>query len=216
MLSSSFSLTSTFLLGAIHALEPGHGKSIVALETAQSRKWSEAISLLASLLLSHFLLVVVLSTVLYFHADWFDLDWIRFIAPMIILFYGLFLLIKSRKNSDEYIACSCSHTEEDTRAKKNPILIGAIAGLTPCPSVFTPIIIALSSHDIQSIFMYIVSYIAGVVALFGALVLFVLFIRKKSNIKLERLMSKFNPHLISGIMMVAIGLIYLYLGFTHS
>lgn len=213
---AQFPIISTYFLGALHALEPGHGKSIVALHTVQSRKISEAFSLLASLLLSHFVLVVSISTIIYFNSSLFELDWIRFIAPAVIIFYGLFLLVKSRRNSDEYIACSCSHTENQVDSQRSPIIVGILAGLTPCPSVFSPIVIAMTLNKVDQIFLYIFSYIAGVISLFIALTLVVFFFKRTSKLDYERFFAKFNPHLISGSLMVIIGLLYFAFGFIHQ
>lgn len=213
---SQFPIISTYILGALHALEPGHGKSIVALHTVQSRRVSEAFSLLASLLLSHFVLVVGVSTIIYFNSSLFEIEWIKFLAPAVIIFYGLFLLIKSRRNSDEYIACACSHTEDNVERKRSPMIAGMIAGLTPCPSVFSPIIIAMTLRQLDQIFFYIISYIAGVISLFVLLTLVVILFKKASSHQLEMIFSKFNPHLISGSLMVTIGLIYVAFGFMHG
>ena len=158
MISANISILSTFILGAVHSLEPGHGKSILALHTSQSRKWSDGISLLASLLITHFSLTMVVSLILYFNPHWASYDWIRFAAPFLIIFYGLFLLIKSKRNSDEYMACNCSH--EETETVKNPILMGIMVGLTPCPSVFAPIVICLSNESFNQIFIYLAKYSA--------------------------------------------------------
>lgn len=210
----NFNLLSTFLLGALHSLEPGHGKSIVALHTSQSRKLSDGFSLLASLLLTHFLLVIAISFFIYFNPSVLNLDWLKFVAPVLVIIYGLFLLIKSRKNTDEYLGCSCSHEEEST-SKKNQILVGVMAGLTPCPSVFAPVFICMSRQQFDLIFYYLIAYIAGVIAVFAVLFLGVFFL-KNSNKLIEKIMSKINPHLMSGLIMVVIGVFYLIMGLMHE
>jgi len=210
----NFNLLSTFLLGALHSLEPGHGKSIVALHTSQSRKLSDGFSLLASLLLTHFLLVIAISFFIYFNPSVLNLDWLKFVAPVLVIIYGLFLLIKSRKNTDEYLGCSCSHEEEST-TKKNQILVGIMAGLTPCPSVFAPVIICMSQQQFDLIFYYLIAYIAGVIAVFAVLFLGVFFLKNSSKL-IETIMTKINPHLMSGLIMVVIGVFYLIMGLMHE
>lgn len=205
---------STFLLGALHSLEPGHGKSIVALHTSQSRKLSDGFSLLASLLLTHFLLIIAISFIIYYNPTILNLDWLKYAAPVLVIVYGLFLLVKSRKNSDEYLGCSCSHEEEAT-AKKNQILVGILAGLTPCPSVFAPVIICMTNQRFDQIFYYLIAYILGVISVFVILFLSVFFL-KNSNLKLEKLVSRFNPHLMSGLIMILIGIFYLAMGLIHK
>jgi len=213
MVSANISILSTFILGAVHSLQPGHGKSILALHTSQSRKWSDGISLLASLLITHFSLTMVVSLILYFNPHWASYDWIRFAAPFLIIFYGLFLLIKSKRNSDEYMACNCSHEELET--VKNPILMGIMVGLTPCPSVFAPIVICLSNESFDQIFIYLFSYIVGVIAVFLAIFIGVLVLKTKTSSVLNSVLTKINPHLISGFIMIAIGIFYLILNFRH-
>lgn len=209
----NFSVLSSFFLGALHSLEPGHGKSIVALHTSQSRKLSDGISLLASLLLTHFLLTLIVSVVLYLNPQWAQYQWIQIAAPFLIIFYGLFLLVKSKRNTDEYLACNCSHTEENSKSK-NPMLMGVLAGLTPCPSVFAPIIICLSTQNFEEIFVYLLSYMMGVVSIFLTIFFGVFFLKKQSP-DIEKFLNKFNPHLISGSILVLVGVIYLAVGFFH-
>jgi len=211
MIGTNFSIFSAFILGALHALEPGHGKSIVALHTVQSRKISEAFSILASLILSHFAIILILSYIIYLKADQIDLHYIQLVAPVLVIFYGLFLLVKSRKNSDEYLACSCSH-DVPAESKRNPIMMGMIAGLTPCPSVFAPIVLAISSHQIDKIFIYLLSYILGVIFLFLVLTIGLFIIRDKAKGIMETLVSKVNPHLVSGLLLLIIGCFYLAVG----
>jgi nickel/cobalt transporter (NicO) family protein len=210
----NFPILSTFLLGALHSLEPGHGKSIVALHTSRSRKLSDGFSLLASLLLTHFLLVIAISFYIYFNPSVLNLVWLKYLAPVLVIIYGLFLLIKSRKDTDEYLGCSCSHEEKPTD-NKNQILVGIMAGLTPCPSVFAPVILCMSNQQFDQIFYYLIAHIAGVISVFVILFLGVFFIKNSSQ-QLETLVSKFNPHLMSGIMMVLIGIFYLAMGLMHQ
>jgi len=213
----NFPLFSTFLLGALHSLEPGHGKSIVALHTSRSRKLSDGLSLLASLLLTHFLLVIVVSFVIFFNPFLQEIYWLKFAAPVLVIAYGLFLLVKSRRNTDEYLGCSCSHGDEEKMEKKNnPILMGVLAGLTPCPSVFAPVVICMSNHQFDYIFYYLIAYVLGVISVFAALFLGVILLRNVSSNKIESFLNQFNPHLISGLMMIGIGLFYLAMSFGHS
>jgi nickel/cobalt transporter (NicO) family protein len=207
-------LFSTYVLGALHSLEPGHGKSILALHTSQSKKWSEGISLLATLLITHFLLVVVVSFILFSHPEWLDIAQIQFIAPVLVIFYGLFLLVKSQKNKEHYLACSCSHDSHDTT--KNPYFMGILAGLTPCPSVFAPVVICLSHRQFDQIFYFLLAYIAGVVSVFLVLFLSILYLKNATTSKWEKVLKNINPHLLSGGLMVLVGISYLAFGLLNS
>jgi ABC-type nickel/cobalt efflux system permease component RcnA len=68
MVSSSIGFVSSFLLGALHSLEPGHGKSILALNTSKSLNPYQGIWMLVSILVSHFSLVIAVALVFMFLA----------------------------------------------------------------------------------------------------------------------------------------------------
>ena len=98
-LNTSIAYGSTLILGALHALEPGHGKSFIAAYLIGEKLSMKHILILAvSLLISHFLLLTVLALLMHFifasemtenlHET---LSWI---GPIIILAFG-FLLINN-------------------------------------------------------------------------------------------------------------------------
>lgn len=204
---NSISFYTLFLLGALHSLEPGHGKSIVALQTSKSGKWTDALLLLVTILISHFTFVGFIAWLLYKYGDIVDLKSITIIAPIALICYGIFLLIKSKKHKNQYLGCNCSAHSEST--VKSSLIAGIIAGITPCPSVFAPIALSISSQSVNEVLSYVLFYIMGVVSVYIVLVIIVLLLGKSSNDKFKTLSSKVNSHLFSGIILIVIGLVYL-------
>lgn len=219
MISNLLSYSSSFVLGALHSLEPGHGKSIVALHTSQSKKFSDGLMMLVSLLITHFSLVLAVSILFFKLPNFEHIEWLQVGASIMIIFYGLFLLVKKSKKNDDYLGCSCHETQSQHHNKKShkeKIWLGILAGLTPCPSVLSPIFISLSTDSFKNIFFYVFSYMLGVIAVFLVLYLLVYIFRNKANQWMSNVSNWFNPHIFSGALMIAIGLFYLFIHFFHD
>lgn len=218
MSTSILSFFSSFILGALHSLEPGHGKSIIALHSSKSKKFKDGILMLSSLLITHFSLVIIIGLVFYYIPSFQNVTFVTLIAPIIIIAYGLFLLIKNSKKPEDFVGCSCSHTDEENKTlnKKKQITMGVLAGLTPCPSVFSPIIISLSTNSFNNIFLYLTAYISGVISVFILIYILFYFLGTKATLPFNNFSKSFNPHILSGALMMAIGLFYLFIHFAHE
>ena len=63
-MSESLTITSIFLLGCLHALEPGHGKTFLLAYTIGGKLDFQKILLLtASLLVSHFVVLSIIAII---------------------------------------------------------------------------------------------------------------------------------------------------------
>ena len=61
-MSESLTITSIFMLGCLHALEPGHGKTfLLAYTIGDELNLQKIILLTASLLLSHFFVLSIIA-----------------------------------------------------------------------------------------------------------------------------------------------------------
>lgn len=216
MVSSSIGFVSSFLLGALHSLEPGHGKSILALNTSKSLNPYQGIWMLVSILVSHFSLVIAVALVFMFLPNFGHLNYIKIFASILIICYGLFLVLKKSKNND-FVACSCSHEDKnlDTKSKKEAISLGILAGLTPCPSVFAPIFISMGTNSFSHVLFFIISYMLGVISVFLALFFLVWIFRNKMQQIFKKVSHTINPHIISGAIMIGIGVFYLLMNHSH-
>jgi ABC-type nickel/cobalt efflux system permease component RcnA len=210
-----FPFISAFLLGALHSLEPGHGKSLLALHTTRNEGIKSGLYMLGSLLFTHFALVFLVSGVFYMIPEIRHNDFLSIAAPVIIISYGSFMLIRNSKKNEEFLGCSCSHEttkkEREQKNKKDQILMGFIAGLTPCPSVFAPVIISLGSPSFGQVFLYVLSYMLGIIVVFVALYLLFFLLKDRALKPFMSLTKSFNPHIISGAILIAIGIFYLFL-----
>ncbi len=91
------SLVSSFGLGALHAIEPGHGKTIVAAYLIGSRgRWYHAVYLGIVVTITHTLGILLLGLLAMYGMDQFRIDelhqWLQLVAGVLILGVGLWLL----------------------------------------------------------------------------------------------------------------------------
>ena len=111
-MTSNLAVGSTFILGALHALQPGHTNSFLAAYTVgQKLKIKEILSLGLSLLISHFLMLTILAVVLTFVLDgvvkdelFHVLEWL---APLVVIGFGVFLLVRYFRQRNKEIECAC-------------------------------------------------------------------------------------------------------------
>ncbi len=91
-------LSTSFMLGALDGVSPGHGKSLIAaFMIGEKLSVRQIMAMGFSLLLSHFLLLLVLSVGLqYFFGGRSDLHWLEWISPVVVIAFGLYLLLRYR------------------------------------------------------------------------------------------------------------------------
>lgn len=150
----SVSLTA-FGLGVFHALEPGHGKTLMAGSLVGStRRWRDPLSLAVSTATGHAVGIILFVTISFFIAHELAVDELRhFIelsAGIIVvlcgasLFYNAFRL--SKKEHGHHTCCSCACGKKSPSTKHLP-LVGFLIGLVPCPSAMA---VSLSATKIGS------------------------------------------------------------------
>lgn len=108
---SFISLTTSFSLGVIHALEPGHGKAFLAsLITGKNISNRNLLLMTLTIGVSHSLLLVILAFLvpLFFpHLEETIHIFIQIIASTLILYLGIRMLINAKKQKNESTSCSC-------------------------------------------------------------------------------------------------------------
>ena len=93
-LNNNFTFSVIFILGMFHALEPGHGKTLIlAYMTGGSMRFSGAAQLISGLILIHFLLFSFLAFLLKAGNDTFPI--LQTIGPSFIICLGLYLLYRA-------------------------------------------------------------------------------------------------------------------------
>lgn len=184
MHSHELTLGFAFGLGAIHALEPGHGKTAMLLYLAGERKsflhpmvmglssaLSHSISLIAIAAMVH--LTHHLVTGDHHHAGEGVSDVMRWLSAGLVLVVGLWMMRTAWKSKPTQCCCSQHKHEDDSanefvKAKSSKAsysmsaLLGAAFGLMPCPSAMAAYFSGLSSGEPFTAYVVIALFAAGI------------------------------------------------------
>tara|TARA_Y100000748_G_scaffold150539_1_gene125885 strand:+ start:45 stop:719 length:675 start_codon:yes stop_codon:yes gene_type:complete len=216
-MSESLTITSIFMLGCLHALEPGHGKTFLLAYTIGGKlNFQKILLLTASLLLSHFfvlsLIAILFNKLLNEISNSYIHNFSHWITPIIIILFGSYILIRSiyRKRHTHNDDCGHDHEKFGDSKIENPITVGILTGLLPCASSIAVIVMTGMTPSITSIIRFIAIYVLGI-----ALVLFIIVIAFNftKNIiiqKLNKVDFNFNQEILSGCLILLVGFIYLF------
>tara|TARA_Y100000741_G_scaffold30905_1_gene21974 strand:- start:244 stop:918 length:675 start_codon:yes stop_codon:yes gene_type:complete len=216
-MSESLTITSIFMLGCLHALEPGHGKTFLLAYTIGGKlNFQKILLLTASLLLSHFfvlsLIAILFNKLLNEISNSYIHNFSHWITPIIIILFGSYILIRSIYRERHTHNDDCGHDHEKFGDSKieNPITVGILTGLLPCASSIAVIVMTGMTPSITSIIRFIAIYVLGI-----ALVLFIIVIAFNftKNIiiqKLNKVDFNFNQEILSGCLILLVGFIYLF------
>ena len=214
-LSNNFTFSVIFILGMFHALEPGHGKTlIIAYMTGGSMRFYGAAQLISGLILVHFLLFSLLAFLLKAGNESFPI--LTTIGPSFIICLGLYLLYRALKEVRHQHDDHCDepmHFHFNESKFSSPFITGMVAGLIPCPSAIAVLLIASSKFSDNSITLYssIMIYVLGIaLTLIGIMVLF-LFFKDRFSEHLNSMNQRFNTNLIAASLIILIGILYLAL-----
>lgn len=155
-------LFASFLYGIIHALGPGHGKSLAFsyfIATKSSYIKAFVISQLTAFI--HIIGALILVLVSIFIIESFfnnfvndSINLITQLSAVLIMILALYLLYKKFKNKSS--SCnSCSHHDEDEN-KKQDIFFVLTAGIIPCPGT---VILFLYAFILKTYFAVILASI---------------------------------------------------------
>lgn len=207
--------SATFILGLIHAFEPGHGKSILAAYSLRQTNLKIFTSLILSLFVSHFLVLGLfawgLQTLSSTELVGDYSRHLQLISPILVMAFGGYLFYKAKKHHKTETGCSCGHhhTTDAISNTKTASITGFIAGLMPCPTAIAPLIISGVHDGFNYTLVYILIYVTGMtLALFiftGLLLLMKSFFQ--GRIKLIE--GRVNFNFLSALVMIGIGLAYL-------
>ncbi|SHE97262.1 sulfite exporter TauE/SafE family protein [Desulforamulus putei] len=209
-------------IGALHALEPGHGKSIMGAYLMMSRGRSrDAVLLGLTSAVTHTLVIVMMAVMAHSAAalamsgavlpqDRMEI-WLKLISGVIIVLVGLRMML--RKND----ACSCGcggsrhprkfSVKNDSPPKGNlldVLMLGFTNGLMPCPSALAVLLLSVSSGAMLTGLALVVAFgIGGAVALVAVGLVFVK-LSSFAGTLLERGPCRLLPRL-SGLLITVIG-----------
>ncbi len=230
MHSHELTLGLAFGLGAIHALEPGHGKTAMLLYLTGERK-----SLLHPLVmglssaLSHSVSLVAIAAMVHLshhlitgdhhHADEGVTDVMRWFSAGLVLAVGLWMLWAASKAKPAQCGCSlhqleCRNPHEPSSPKATKTsysmsaLLGAAFGLMPCPSAMAAYFSGLSSGEPVTAYIVIGLFAAGI-ATSLTLVGMVVQVFGNRFSKTDSWLTRLPWNYLRAGMITAIGLFYL-------
>ena len=214
-LNNNFTFSVIFILGMFHALEPGHGKTLIlAYMTGGSMRFSGAAQLILGLILIHFLLFSFLAFLLKAGSETFPI--LETIGPSFIICLGLYLLYRASKEVRHEHDDDCDepmHFHFNESKFSSPFITGMVAGLIPCPSAIAVLLIASTkfSNNIAILYSSIMVYVLGIaLTLISIMILFLLFKDRFSD-HLNNVNKRFNTNLIAASLIILIGMLYLAL-----
>ncbi|MCS3922281.1 ABC-type nickel/cobalt efflux system permease component RcnA [Methanococcus voltae PS] len=192
-------LFSAFLLGAFHALEPGHGKSVMAaFVLGTDANICSTLTLGFTVVFSHIIVILLMGILSLYLSNYFNLgslsSTMELIGGVILLLVGIWILKSYYKPHVHKI---------DTN--KSAIAIGLSAGLIPCPAALAVLLISISSGVIVDGLLYVIIFSLGLavsISLFS-----ILFVKSKDF--LEKYVSNNSINklpLISGIIIILFGI----------
>jgi nickel/cobalt exporter len=185
-----FLLLAAFAWGAIHALSPGHGKTMVAAYLVGTRGTiRHAVGLGATVTITHTIGVFALGVVTLALSQYILPEqlypWLNLVSGLLVLVIGASVLrarvltARRKRNHDHHHhhphdhdhdhGHDHSHEPPDQITWKGIIAMGASAGLLPCPSALVVLLGAIAQHQIALGLLMIVVFSLGLACTLTAL-----------------------------------------------
>ena len=181
MHTHELTLGLAFGLGALHALEPGHGKTAMLLYLAgERRSFLHPVVMGLSSALSHSISLVGIAAAVHLthhlvtgdhhHSDEGVTEVMRWISASLVLVVGLWMSWAAW-SSRTTKKCGCGHhhhdcDEPESKSVKTSYsmsaLLGAAFGLMPCPSAMAAYFTGLSSGSPLTAYIVIGLFAAGI------------------------------------------------------
>jgi nickel/cobalt transporter (NicO) family protein len=197
-----FFLLAAFGWGAVHALSPGHGKTMVAAYLVGTRGTARhAVALGATVTITHTIgvftlgVVTLLLSALILPEQLYP--WLNLASGVMVVAIGLTVLRK-RVHRHHH------HHHHDDLTTKGIVAMGASAGLLPCPSALVVLLGAIAQHQVALGLLMIVVFslgLAGTLTVLGLLVVYA-----QGRVHLSGRLATALPA-ISALVIVSAGLV---------
>jgi nickel/cobalt transporter (NicO) family protein len=179
-----FFLLAAFAWGAMHALSPGHGKTMVAAYLVGTRGSARhAVALGATVTITHTIGVFALGVVTLLLSQFILPEqlypWLNLASGLMVVGIGGAVLLKR-----VHRAQSTEHSHEHHHRElswKGLIAMGASAGLIPCPSALVVLLGAISQHQVALGLLLITMFSLGLAGTLTGLGLAVVSARKLTS-----------------------------------
>jgi nickel/cobalt transporter (NicO) family protein len=171
-------LALAFLLGAAHAITPGHGKAVVAAYLAGSRgRISDAVYLGTIVTATHTATVFALGLAALYAAGRTSVDriysWLSLASGGLVALAGAWLLWKrlGRRGAGLHSPGHAHrHDHTPTHAHRGTLLsLGVSGGLVPCPEALVVLLISVASRKLPFGLGLLVSFSFGLAAVLIAI-----------------------------------------------
>lgn len=180
LLFTLLTVLAAFGLGALHALEPGHGKALLAFTLVGARATTkQALTLAVSLTVAHTAGVLLLGVVLFFAAGFVS----ETIYPWITLVSGAAIAVIGARSLARYVRLrrGAAHAHAHGHAHSHAIPgSGALnfrsavwaamsGGIAPCPAAIVVLLAALRLHQTGYGIFLIVVFSMGLASILSGL-----------------------------------------------
>ena len=174
-----------FLLGALHAMSPGHGKTLVAAYLVGNRGTARHAVLLGAIVtFTHTAGVFLLGLVTLFASSYIVPEklypWMGLISGLMILGIGVNLfrgrLSRFRHDgSGDHDHGPGGHTHEipESITPRSLVALGVSGGIVPCPSALVVLLSAIALHRVELGLVMLVAFSLGLASLLVAVGLLV-------------------------------------------
>ncbi|MFN6943617.1 MAG: sulfite exporter TauE/SafE family protein [Cytophagaceae bacterium] len=214
----ALSTFAAFSLGAMHALEPGHGKTFVTSYLLTGRSNRKQLFIMGlSMALSHTLVLLALGLMLMFLSAQLASvvqEVILIGSPLLVIGIGLYMIYRLR-NKKQTCGCkshSCDkHTSSEVKtvSNKTAALVGFTGGLLPCPSAIAVFSLGGANASADSAFCMMMLYVAGFIIVMGMLIIGASFINNKFVSKYFKQSKALLIQKLSAYAILLTGVIYL-------
>ena len=215
-MSESLTITSIFLLGCLHALEPGHGKTFLLAYTIGGKLDFQKILLLtASLLVSHFvvlsIIAIIFNLIISEIASTFLHEFSHWLAPGIVISFGTYILARAIYKATHVHSDDCGHEHGKFTDSTigNPITVGFLTGMLPCASSLAVVMMTGMNPSLISIVRFIFIYVLGIALILFLIVATFNFTKNIIFEKFSQIQFNINQEIVSGCLILIVGLIYL-------
>jgi nickel/cobalt exporter len=180
----ALTILAAFGLGALHALEPGHGKALLAFTLVGARAtFKQALILAAALTFAHTIAVVLLGLLLCFVAGFATetlFTWITLITGAAVAFIGARALSNALTHTlahhqghghDHAHAHAHAHAIEGSQPLqfRSAVVAAMSGGIAPCPAAIVVLLTALHLHRVGYGLALIVIFSLGLATVLSGL-----------------------------------------------
>lgn len=185
--SHELSIGLCFALGALHALEPGHGKTALAAHLITERgMWKPAVAAFSTAF-SHSISILLIATLVHGALDLSLTEEsgstlfreLNLVSGMILFAVGIWLFYSLRKRQggtySHSFSCGCKdHRSQDElpvisflpaapkQKSIHTMLLGFAVGLVPCPTALVALSQAIVGHDWTTVLTVTLTFSAGI------------------------------------------------------